>query len=127
MARRNRVDGLAGALAAIGRIPQAAREARTETLNDWADRVLDTAEERVPQDKGELWEALDQKVTEQYGRAEVGVWDEDELEYAYYVEKGTSSMPDQPYLVPAFEEHRAAVPRTYRAAFRRHMGEAAGP
>ncbi|MET9999831.1 HK97-gp10 family putative phage morphogenesis protein [Streptomyces microflavus] len=126
MARRNRVDGLAGALAAIGRIPTAARQARSDTLNDWGDRVLDTAEERVPQDKGELWEALDQKVDEQYGRAEVGVWDPEELEYAYYVEKGTSSMPDQPYLVPAFEEHRASVPRTYRAAFRRHMGEAAG-
>jgi HK97 gp10 family phage protein len=122
MARRIRLDGLQAALRAIERVPEAMREARTETLHEWADNVQNTAEEKVPRDKGNLWEALDQRVAEQYGRAEVGVWDPEELEYALYVEKGTSSMPDQPYLVPAFNEHRAQVTRTYRAAFRRHMG-----
>lgn len=61
-------------------------------------------------------------MNEHFGRAEVGVWQEDALEYAIYVEKGTSSMADQPYLVPAFEAARPSVPRKYRAAFRRHMG-----
>jgi HK97 gp10 family phage protein len=122
VARRIRLDGLQDALRAIGRIPQAADAAREETLNEWARDVLGTAEDRVPRDKGNLWEALDERVNTGYGRAEVGVWDPAELEYAYYVEKGTSSMPDQPYLVPAFNEHRRQVTRTYRAAFRRHMG-----
>lgn len=122
MARRSRLDGLQDALRAIGRIPGAADAARSETLNDWADNVQSSAEDRVPRDTGDLWESLDHRVVEQYGRAEVGVWDPEELEYAYYVEKGTSSMADQPYLVPAFDEHRREVPRAYRAAFRRHMG-----
>lgn len=125
MARRSRLDGLQDALRAIGRIPQAADAARSETLHEWADDVQGTAEDRVPRDTGDLWEALDQRVHEQYGRAEVGVWDPEELEYSYHVEKGTSSMDDQPYLVPAFDEHRREVPRAYRAAFRRHMGGAA--
>lgn len=122
MARRIRLEGLQNALRAIERIPEAMDAARAETLNEWADNVQETAEGRVPRDTGDLWEALDQRVSEQYGRAEVGVWDPEELEYAFYVEKGTSSMPDQPYLVPAFDEHRREVPRAYRAAFRRHMG-----
>ncbi|AVH57886.1 MULTISPECIES: HK97-gp10 family putative phage morphogenesis protein [Streptomyces] len=122
MARRIRLDGLRGALRAIERVPEAMREARNETLNEWADNVQGSAEDRVPRDKGNLWQALDHRVNEHFGRAEVGVWDPAELEYAMYVEKGTSSMDDQPYLVPAFNEHRREVPRTYRAAFRRHMG-----
>ncbi|MFI7014149.1 HK97-gp10 family putative phage morphogenesis protein [Streptomyces sp. NPDC050164] len=122
MARRIRLDGLERALRAIERVPEAMNEARTETLHEWADGVQNTAEDRVPRDKGNLWEALDQRVNEHFGRAEVGVWDPEELEYAEYVEKGTSSMPDQPYLVPAFDEHRRQVTRTYRAAFRQHIG-----
>ncbi|MFB9464529.1 HK97-gp10 family putative phage morphogenesis protein [Streptomyces cinereospinus] len=122
MARRSRLDGLRGALRAIERIPQAMDAARTETLNEWADAVQNTAEDRVPRDKGDLWQALDQRVNTHFGRAEVGVWDPDQLEYAMYVEKGTSKMGDQPFLVPAFNEHRRQVTRTYRAAFRRHMG-----
>ncbi|GAA3301308.1 hypothetical protein GCM10020295_44290 [Streptomyces cinereospinus] len=88
MARRSRLDGLRGALRAIERIPQAMDAARTETLNEWADAVQNTAEDRVPRDKGDLWQALDQRVNTHFGRAEVGVWDPDQLEYAMYVEKG---------------------------------------
>jgi HK97 gp10 family phage protein len=122
VAGRIRLDGLREAVRAIERIPQAARAARTETLHEWSGAVLGTAEDRVPRDKGNLWEALEERVNDHFGRAEVGVWDPTELEYAMYVEKGTSKMDDQPYLVPAFNEHRAQITRTYRAAFRRHMG-----
>lgn len=125
MARRSRLEGLTNALRAVGRIPEAADAARGETLHTWADDVQGSAEGRVAQDTGGLWQALDQRVTERYGRAEVGVWDPEQLEYSLYVEKGTSSMKDQPYLVPAFDEHRRDVPKAYRAAFRRHMGGAA--
>lgn len=122
MARRSRLQGLGRALRAIERIPEAARAARSETLNEWARDVLGSAEDRVPRDKGNLWQALEERVNTHFGRAEVGVWDPAELEYAMYVEKGTSSMDEQPYLVPAFNEHRAQVTRTYRAAFRRNLG-----
>jgi HK97 gp10 family phage protein len=123
---RARLDGLDRALRAVARVPEAMRQARSETLTEWADAVQDTAEQRVPRDTGSLWEALDQRVDTRYGRAEVGVWDPEELEYALYVEKGTSSMPDQPYLVPAFNEHRRQVTATYRAAVRRHLGGGSG-
>lgn len=116
-----RLDGLQRALRAIERVPEAMRQARTETLHEWADNVQNTAEEKVPRDDGELWQALDQRVNEHFGRAEVGVWDPDQLKYALYVEKGTSKMNAQPYLVPAFNDHRRQVTRTYRAAFRRHI------
>lgn len=122
MARRSRLDGLQRTLRAIGRVPEAMEAARTETLNEWADNVQNSAEDKVPRDKGALWQALDHRVNERFGRAEVGIWEKDQLEYALYVEKGTSSMTEQPYLVPAFNEHRRQVTRTYRAAFRRHMG-----
>ncbi|WP_431772183.1 HK97-gp10 family putative phage morphogenesis protein [Streptomyces cucumeris] len=119
---RSRIEGLGDALRAVGRIPRAMREARTETLHEWAETVQDGAEARVPRRTGDLWASLDHQVDERYGRARVGVWEEDQLEYAIYVEKGTSSMPDQPYLVPAFNEARPSVPAKYRAAFRRQMG-----
>ncbi|MFD9905632.1 HK97-gp10 family putative phage morphogenesis protein [Streptomyces sp. NPDC059063] len=122
MARRARLEGLGRALRAVARVPEAMREARTETLHEWAENVQDTAEDRVPRRTGNLWQSLDHRVSEQYGRAEVGVWEADQLEYALYVEKGTSSMADQPYLVPAFNAHRRQVVRTYRAAVRRHLG-----
>lgn len=126
MAQGSSLDGLAGALRAVARIPEAMKEARAETLHDWADDVENTARGRVARDTGNLAQSLEQQVHEQYGRAEVGVWDPEELEYSLYVEKGTSSMPDQPYLVPSFEEHRPEVPAAYRAALRRHLRTGAG-
>jgi len=122
MASRARLEGLGRALRAVQRVPEAMREARAETLHDWADETRMNAEARVPVRTGRLENALDHDVHEQWGRAEVGVWNEAALEYAIYVEKGTSSMADQPYLVPAFEAARPSVPRKYRAALRRHLG-----
>lgn len=122
MAARIRLEGLQRALRAIERVPTAMRQARNDTLREWADNVKNTAGEKVPRDRGELFQALGDRVNEHFGRAEVGVWEADQLDYALYVEKGTSKMDAQPYLVPAFNEHRRQVTRTYRAAFRRHMG-----
>lgn len=122
MAGRARLDGLGRALRAVARVPEAMRAARTETLHEWAENTQTSAEAKVPRRTGSLWAALDHRVDETYGRAEVGVWEDEQLEYALYVEKGTSSMADQPYLVPAFEENRRQVTRTYRAAVRRHLG-----
>ncbi|MDX3507366.1 HK97 gp10 family phage protein [Streptomyces caniscabiei] len=119
---RIRLEGLGNALRAVARVPAAMRQARDETLREWADNVQNTAAEKAPRDRGELYQAIDQRVNTHFGRADVGVWQEDQLEYALYVEKGTSKMNAQPYLVPAFNDHRRQVTRTYRAAFRRHIG-----
>lgn len=115
------IRGLAHLVSRVADLRDAMHEARDETLREWADDVLDSAENLVPQRTGNLWQALDHKVWESAGRAKVGVWEHDALQYAEYVEKGTSDTPTQPYLVPAFEEHRAGVARSYRAAFRRHF------
>ena len=122
MARGIRLEGLGNALRAVARVPEAMRQARDETLREWADNVQNTAAEKAPRDRGELYQAIDQRVNTHFGRADVGVWQEDQLDYALYVETGTSKMNAQPYLVPAFNDHRAQVTRTYRAAFRRHIG-----
>lgn len=119
---RTEVRGLRRAMRAVRRVPEAMRQARTETLHEWAENVQDTAENRVPRRTGSLWASLDHRVKESSGVAEVGVWEAEQLEYALYVEKGTSSMPDQPYLVPAFAQHRGQVIAAYRAAVRRHLG-----
>lgn len=119
---RSSLRGLSRALRAVERVPAAMREARTETLNEWADNVQADAEQGVPRDTSDLWAALDHRVDERYGRAEVGVWDPDAVEYSIHVERGTSSMADQPYLLPAFNAHRGQVTRTYRAALRRSLG-----
>lgn len=121
MARNISIDGLGRALAAIGRIPHAAGEARRETLQEWADDVDDTAKHTVAERTGALHGAIEKRVYDGTGIARVGVFDGEPLEYAQYVEKGTSSMREQPYLVPAFEEHRAEVVPKYREAFRRHV------
>lgn len=119
---RSTVRGLGRALRAIERIPRAMTAARAETLQTWADRVQAAADAAVPVRSGHLKGQIDQKVTARFGRAEVGVWNPDAMEYAWYVEHGTSSMPDQPYLRPAFNEIRPEVTRLYRAALRRHLG-----
>ncbi|MFD6874531.1 MULTISPECIES: HK97-gp10 family putative phage morphogenesis protein [unclassified Streptomyces] len=122
MASRIRLDGLQDALRAVARVPEAMRRARAETLEAWSESVIDGAREKAPHLSGTLKGNLAARVHEQYGRAEVGVWDEPAVEYALYVEKGTSKMTAQPFLVPAFNEARADVVPAYRAAFRRHLG-----
>lgn len=115
------IRGLSRALERVGRIPSAAREARREVLNEWSDDTKRIAQERAPERTGRLSSAVEGRVYDTQGVARVGVFEGESLEYAQYVEQGTSSMREQPYLVPAFEETRAGVPRKYRAAFMRRV------
>ncbi|MDG9705546.1 HK97-gp10 family putative phage morphogenesis protein [Streptomyces sp. DH37] len=115
------VTGLRGVLARLGRLPAAAREARAETLEWWAETVKDDAQDRAPERTGHLSGTVDSRVYQAQGVARVGVWEPRALEYAQYVEQGTSSMEAQPYLVPAFWAARGEVPKTYRRAFARAM------
>lgn len=113
------VRGLGRTLSRIRRIPAAAREAREVVLGEWAEDTQDAAERRAPQRSGDLWSSIDSKVFED--AAYVGVWKPEELEYAEYVEKGTSSMEAQPYLVPAFETTKGDVARKFRAEIRQRL------
>lgn len=112
--------GLGNALSRIRRLPAAVREAREEVLEDWSQSTERDAKTRAPERTGRLQGSIDRRVY--YDAAYVGTWDPGALEYAEYVEKGTSSMREQPYLVPAFEANRADVPRKLRRAIRRRLG-----
>lgn len=114
--------GLRRTVRRVRAVPSAMREARAETLDKWADNVLGSAKKSVPERTGKLKSDLDKKVEHNDGYALVGVWNPAALEYALYVEKGTSSMKAQPYLVPAFDEHRRNVVRTYRNKLRQKLG-----
>jgi HK97 gp10 family phage protein len=117
-----RVTGTGHAIARILALPGNMKESRAEILRDWAEDVQDGAKRRVPQRTGNLHDAIDKRVYETQGVAYVGVYNPDELEYAEYIEKGTSSIREEPYLVPAFEASRAQVVPAYRAELRRHLG-----
>lgn len=112
--------GLDTALSRVTRMPAAARAARAEVLDDWADDTKGLAKSNVPERTGNLRNAIEDRKYED--AAYVGVYKPDQLEYAEYVEKGTSSMAEQPYLVPAFEAARATVARDFRAAIQRQLG-----
>lgn len=105
----------------LRQMPAAMREARAETLHEWADEVQEDAERLVPERTGALRGSLDQRVDAQIGVALVGVWNQNTLEYARYVEQGTSSMREQPYLLPAFWQARGYVPATFRRHVREHL------
>lgn len=113
------VRGLGRTLSRIRRLPRAANEARDEVLREWAEDTQDAAERRAPVRTGDLWGSIDSRVFRD--AAYVGVWEPEELEYAEYVEKGTSSMEAQPYLRPAFELTKRDVPRKLRAEVRRRL------
>lgn len=113
------VRGLGQALARMRRIPAAAREAREVVLEDWARETKDDATDRAPEHTGRLKGSIDKRVYDD--AAYVGIWDPDSLEYAEYVERGTSSMDEQPYLRPAFEANRAEVAARFRAEIQRRL------
>lgn len=74
---------------------------------DWADAVTDSAQRRAPVDTGKLRKRI--KPTVRGNNAQVtsdAVNPDTGRSYAAYVELGTGHGPAQPYLYPAFAEHR---------------------
>ena len=114
------VIGLRRAMNRVRRVQAAAREAREEVLEDWAESTQTAAKTRAPERTGRLQGSINKRVFDD--AAYVGIWRPAPLEYAEYVEKGTSSMRAQPYLRPAFEANRARVYTDLRDAVRRRMG-----
>lgn len=65
--------------------------------------VRGEAQVRAPVDTGNLRDSIDYRVGT--GRVVIGT----NVEYALYVEKGTSKMRAQPYLTPALEENKQRI------------------
>ncbi|HVK21371.1 MAG TPA: HK97-gp10 family putative phage morphogenesis protein [Actinokineospora sp.] len=116
---RMRLHGAAELRAALARLSTVVVDVGAEALTDWADDVGDDAETDVAVDTGYLQVQIEKRVDVVRLVAEVGVWDE-HAAYAEHVEKGTSSMPARPFLLPAFEAHRNIRPYI-KAALERHL------
>jgi HK97 gp10 family phage protein len=75
----------------------------------WGDNVTQGAQDRAPVLTGKLREKISKQVDG--GDVEVTA----DTKYATYVELGTGHGPAQPYLYPAFAEHRDPTPEVREA------------
>lgn len=116
------VRGLRVAIARLRQLPRRANEARAQALRDWAEDLEKTAKELAPKRSGALERSIEAKINTSSGKAWVQVKPGKTREYAYYVEKGTSKMADQPFMGPAAQIHRRTGERAMRRAAPRHFG-----
>lgn len=87
---------------------------KTENALKEAGRFVEgEAKLRTPVDTGLLRGSIDSKVI---GDKEVQVGTN--VEYAVYVEKGTSKMRAQPFLTPAFENNISEIKRIFESYLR---------
>jgi len=81
------------------------RQAKLRTLEKIGIFVEGEAIVRTPVDTGNLRNSLTHKVNESENSVSIGT----NVEYAVYVEKGTSRQQGQPYLTPAAEENMDTI------------------
>jgi HK97 gp10 family phage protein len=90
----------------IKRLEPEARQGIKDAMTEVADEILDEAKSRVPVDTGTLKKKLTRQVSRDGMSAKVGVRTKAAKRKAYYgkfIELGTSKMPAQPFLTPAYE------------------------
>lgn len=71
-------------------------------------RIESDAKQFAPVDTGRLRSSIKREIRDEAGRVYTDV------EYAPYVEFGTSSTPAQPYMQPAVEAERKRIPKEFR-------------
>jgi HK97 gp10 family phage protein len=103
-------------------LPRRVNDARNEALEKWAQDIEKTAKDLAPVRSGALRNSIESKVNTGSGKAWVQIQNGKTREYAYYVEKGTSKMSDQPFLGPAAQIHRRTGERAMQRAASRHLG-----
>ncbi|MGW3674636.1 HK97-gp10 family putative phage morphogenesis protein [Streptomyces sp. NPDC005166] len=116
------VRGFRQALARLRLIPRRVNDARNEALDQWARDLEKTAKDLAPKRTGALERSIESKVNRSSGKAWVQIAPGKTREYAYYVEKGTSAMKDQPFLGPAAQIHRRTGERAMQRAASRRLG-----
>ncbi len=80
-------------------------EAIAKGVEDTADQIVDTAQSIVPVRTGALRDSIHAEPTGDPDAWRV-IAGSDDVEYAPFVEYGTSRMAAQPFLTPAVEQHR---------------------
>jgi HK97 gp10 family phage protein len=93
------VEGIEEFKAAMDRFDSAMQEKVREFLLAWAEKVRDSARQKVPVRTGYLWSKIYAVIRDWV--AEVGA----ETTYALFVELGTRYMRARPYLYPSLQEH----------------------
>ncbi|MFI8830546.1 HK97-gp10 family putative phage morphogenesis protein [Streptomyces afghaniensis] len=116
------VRGLGYALRRLRLLPGRANDLRNEALDRWAHALEKTARELAPKRTGDLQGSIKARVNYGSGKAWVEIEPGKTREYAYYVEKGTSKMADQPFMGPAAQVHRRTGERELRQAVPRFLG-----
>ncbi|MGI5347047.1 HK97-gp10 family putative phage morphogenesis protein [Streptomyces sp. CA-250714] len=101
-------------------LPSRANSARDDALREWAEALEKTARDLAPVRTGRLRESIHAHINTTSGKAWVQV-DGAAREYAYYVEKGTSKMSDQPFMGPASHIHRRTGERLMRRSVARRL------
>jgi HK97 gp10 family phage protein len=95
---------------------------RNTALNQWAEDLQKTAKELAPVRSGALRDSIETKVNTSSGKAWVQIQPGKTRDYAYYVEKGTSKMEEQPFLGPASQIHARTGEREVQRSAPRFLG-----
>lgn len=107
MARGNgEIRGLGRLEAALGRLANRVRGVSEEAVNELADEMVVRMKGIVPVDTGRLKGSIEKKMEDDM-RATAGPRN---VEYAAFVEFGTSRAPAQPYVRPVVEWARNNAP-----------------
>jgi len=117
----SRVLGMNRLVRSLRNLPNRLNNARNEALDEWADALAQTAKDLAPIRRGVLRDDIQARKNVNSGTAWVAVYGR-ALQYAYYVEKGTSKMEAQPFLGPAAQIHRRTGERAVRRAVPRWLG-----
>lgn len=100
--------------AAMAKLGEAAELVVHDAARKWGDVVQQGAQDRAPVLTGKLRDKT--QATVDGGNAEVTA----DTKYARFVELGTGHGPAQPFLYPAFAEHRDVTPYV-REALAEHV------
>lgn len=83
-----------------------------DELDDIGRNMENSAKALAPVKTGKLRDSIESKVTTEGKRTTIKLYAG--VNYAVYIENGTSKMPAQPFLKPAFNKHKDEVTRKVR-------------
>lgn len=119
---RSRVRGVNKLRRTLKRMgPEATAEVR-EALADGAEKILQSAKDRVPVDTGNLQQLLSAKSSGDGMSARIGLRGKRANRRAFYgrfIEFGTKIRAARPFLVPAFEQNKDGIVARLRVALDR--------
>ena len=90
-------------------------EAARTAMDDTMARCVVEAKIRVPTLTTTLQGSIEMRPTRREGELLVGLWGSFQVNYAIYVEVGTSRMSAQPYMRPAADHEYPLLPGRIRA------------